>query len=382
MAAEAEIAAVERLHQAAQARLGLAAAYLSLTQWDSVNAMDAEETSAAWVIASIRIITAVRKLSRQLAINYYQLVRGLETGSTLGEPSGSTGNVTLGDLRKNFRDMALDVAALPSPLSPSDDPDIRWFEEQLQDVDLPEDPTPTPRRSRLIRLEDAEVDPLIQDLLDVEESSTSSDPVTIDEFDWEEAMTRDEVEEAFRDLLRKQIRDAAKKARALRSNPDLTPDQAITQIEKSHAGAGSVGSGTVDAAGMEGGRQVLDTAIRRDRKVKMIARGTSGDPCAFCAMLASRGFVYTGATSGVGESEDFTVSQDIRTYHIHCKCFPIVKFTTTSQLPELNRYFQEQWPTVTDGYSGLDALNAWRRWIYKKRKENPDAPHGALSNKP
>jgi hypothetical protein len=377
-ALDSEVEAVEKLHQAAQARLGIAAAYLALSEWESVKPLDPEESSKAWILISIRIIVAVRKLSRQLAINYYQLVRGLETGSTLGVPEDSTGNVTLGDLRKNFRDLALDVAALPSPLTPSDDPDIRWFEEQLESVDLPDAQTPP----RLIRLADAEVDPLIQDLLDVEDSSTNSEPVTIDEFDWEEAMTRDEVDEEFRALLRKQARDAAEKVQALRSSTELSPDQVLTQIEKSHAAAGSIGSGTVDAAGIDGGRQIIDTALSRDRKVKMIARGTSSDPCAFCAMLAGRGFVFVGATSGVGASEDFTVSQDIKAYHIHCKCFPIVKFTTTSQLPELNRYFKQQWPIVTEGNSGLDALNAWRRWIYAKRKLNPDAPHGARLNTP
>jgi hypothetical protein len=375
---EAEIAAVEKLHQAAQARLGIAAAYLALAEWQAVSALKPDATSAAWIVASVRIIVAVRKLSRQLAVNYYQLVRGLEIGSTLGAPENSTGNVTLGTLRKNFRDLALDVAALPSPLSPSDDPDIRWFEEQLKSRDLPEAQTP----GRLIRLEDAEVDPLIQDLLDVEDSSTDTDPVTIDEFEWEEAMTPDEVDEEYRALLRKQAREAEAKVRALRASEELSPDQVLTQIEKSHAAAGSVGAGTVDAIGMEGGRQVIDTALRSDRKVKMIARGTSGDPCAFCAMLASRGFVFTGATSGVGEAADFTVSQDIKMYHTNCHCFPIVKFTTTSALPELNRYFKQQWPIVTEGNSGLDALNAWRRWIYAKRKLHPDAPHGARDNKP
>jgi hypothetical protein len=374
----AEVAAVEQLHQAAQARLGIAAAYLALAEWRSVNPNNPDETSQAWLLVSIRIIVAVRKLSRQLAINYYQLVRGLETGSTLGAPENSTGNVTLGDLRKNFRDTALDVAALPSSRTVSDDPDIRWFEEQLKSVDLPDKAPPPPRS---IRLEDAEVDPLIQDLLDVE-GSDSSAPVTIDEFDWEDAMTRDEIDEEYRALLRKHARDAAAKARALRSSTELSPDQVITQIEKSHEASGSNGSGTVDAAGMEGGRQVIDTALSRDRKVKMIARGTSGDPCAFCAMLASRGFVFVGASSGVGANEDFTVSQDVKAYHKHCHCFPIVKFTTTSQLPELNKYFKKQWPIVTEGHSGLDALNAWRRWIYAQRKANPDSPFGAYNNKP
>lgn len=372
---EEELAAVEQLHQAAQARLGIAAAALALSEWSNVHALNSEETSHTWMLISIRIITAVRKLSRQLAISYYQLARSLETGSTLGAPEISTGDVTLGDMRKNFRDIALDVASLPSPRTMSDDPDIRWFEEELKSRDMPN----TPNRS--IRLDDAQVDPLIQKLLDVE-ASNNSDPITIDEFDWEEALSEDEVRKRFENLLRKQIKDAADTTRALRSNNELTPDQAMTLIEKSHDAAGSTGSGSVDAAGVEGGRQVIDTALSRDRKVKMIARGTSSDPCAFCSMLASRGFVFVGATSGVGAAEDFTVSQDVKQYHIHCHCFPIVKFTTTSQLPELNRFFKKQWPVVTDGYSGVDALNAWRRWVYAQRKANPGAPYGNLNNKP
>lgn len=372
---EEELAAVERLHQAAQARLGIAAAALSLAEWSNVHALNSEDTSHSWVLVSLRIITAARKLSRQLAIAYYQLARSLETGSTLGELPGSSGDVTLGDVRKNFRDIALDVAALPSPRTLSDDPDIRWFEEELKSRDMPS----TPNRS--IRLSDAEVDPLIQDLLDVEASNNST-PITVDKFNWEEALSGDEVQKRFENLLRKQIKDAADTTRALRSNTELTPDQAMTLIEKSHDAAGSTGSGSVDAAGVDGGRQVIDTALSRDRKVKMIARGTSGDPCAFCSMLASRGFVFVGATSGVGAAEDFTVSQDVKKYHIHCHCFPIVKFTTTSQLPELNKFFKRQWPIVTDGYSGVDALNAWRRWVYAQRKANPGDPYGSLNNKP
>lgn len=370
-----EMAAVEKLHQAAQARLGIAAAYLALSEWQSVHALNSEDTSNTWVLVSLRIITAVRKLSRQLAISYYQLARSLETGSTLGELPGSTGDVTLGDVRKNFRDTALDIAALPSPRTLSDDPDIRWFEEELKARDMPEATTP----GRLIRLEDAQVDPLVQDLLDVE-GPNNSEPITTDEFDWDEALTREEVTKRFEDLLRQQIKDAADKTRALRSSPELTPEQAITQIEKSHQAAGSTGSGTVDEIGMEGGRQVIDTAIRQDRRIKLIARGTSGNPCAFCSMLASRGFVYAGTTSGVGDGS--MAEDDIKRYHPNCHCFPIVKFTTESQLPALNKYFQAQWPDVTDGYSGVDALNAWRRWIYAQRKKNPADPFGAFANKP
>lgn len=373
MATAAEVLAIEQLHQAAQARLGIAAAYLALAEWEGVNALNAEETAAVWIVTSLRIITAVQKMSRKLAIAYYQLSRALESGTTLGAPIDSpTTDVTIGQLRTTFRDIALDVASLPAPLTPSADPDIRWFEEELQKKEIPDPQTP----GRLIRLQDAQVDPLIQDLLDVE-GSDSSAPVSIDKWDWEPELSFDEVDELFRDLLWKQtVKRAADKTKALRASPELTPDQAMTLIEESHEAAGSMGSGTVDALGMEGGRQAIDKAIRKDRRIKLVARGTSSDPCAFCSMLAGRGFVFTGETSGVGDAEDGSVGDEIKLYHPNCHCFPIVRFVNTSDtLPPMNAYFQEMWPAVTDGYSGNDARKAWRRWIYAQRKANPDNPH-------
>lgn len=367
MATSSEILALEELHQAAQARLGLIAAYLSLAEWESVSALDATGTAGAWLVRSLRVIAAVRKMSRALAVSYYQLARALETGRTLGVPEGITGDVTLGKLRSNFRRQALDVASLPSPLTRSDDPDIRWFEETLAKQEGNEN-------SRSIRLADVAVDPLIQNLLDVE-GTNDAQTISVDKYDWPEAMSYEEVDRAFRALLRKQAAEHSDKAvKEIRSDESNTPDDAIKKIEAAHEAAGSIGSGTVDAAAMDGGREVVNRAIRQDRLIKAVARGTSSDPCHFCAMLASRGFVYKSEkTAGVGE--------EIEKFHINCHCFPIVRFTRESELPELNRYFQEKWREVTAGYSGQDAVKAWRRWIYAQRKANPSAPHGARKTK-
>ena len=123
----------------------------------------------------------------------------------------------------------------------------------------------------------------------------------------------------------------------------------------------------------------IDKAIRTDRRIKLVARGTGPDPCAFCAMLASRGFVYTGKSSGVGDSEDGSVGEEIEKFHVNCHCYPIVRFVNTSDtLPPLNAYFQEKWYEVTANYSGHDAAKAFRRWIYAQRKANPTSPHGGI----
>lgn len=367
MATEPEVLAVEKLHQAAQARLGFAAAFLSLAEWQAVAPLNPAGTAASWLTFSLKAIVAIRILSRKLAVQHYQLIRALETGRTLGVPEGSpgtTGSTTLGDLRSNFRNTALDIASLPSPRTRSDDPDLRWFEEQL--ASIPPDALPG-----VIHLDDIEVDPLIQDVLDAEKIGDAT-RISIDKYTWPGDMSAAQVDEAYRELLRKQTADASTKVDGLRQNADITPDEALTGIETAHDTAGSIGSGTVDAAGMAGGRNAILDAIRNDRLVLAVARGTGPDPCAFCAMLASRGFVYKSeATAGVGDSEA------IVKYHIHCHCYPIFRFIRASELPPLNRYFQEKWIDVTDGYSGHDAVKAWRRWIYAQRKANPQSPHGA-----
>lgn len=51
-------------------------------------------------------------------------------------------------------------------------------------------------------------------------------------------------------------------------------------------------SGAAVRQAMNGGRGVIDLTMSRDRKVRGYARVTDGDPCAFCALLASRGAVY------------------------------------------------------------------------------------------
>lgn len=367
MATPAEVLAVEQLHQAAQARVGLAAAYLALAEWEGVNALNAAETSSEWLARALRTILAARKMSRRLAVAYYQLVRALETHRTLGVPEGSTeNNVTMGRLRSNFRRLALDAAALPDTGSRDPDPDIAWFEDQLRSVDAD--------NARAVRLADIDLSPLIQELFDVEGTNDSS-PVTVDKHEWTRDMTLRQVDAAFRDLLRKQAVDHNTDAvEAIRSSATLTPSEVIGQIEEAHDAAGSIGSGTVDALGMDAGREAIIDAVAKDRLVMAVARGTSADPCAFCAMLASRGFVYRSEKTAL-------VGDDVEKVHINCHCFPIVRFTRESQLPELNRYFQEKWPEVTKGFFGNDARKAWRRWIYAQRKANPDAPHGARNNK-
>lgn len=349
-----EISALELLHQAAQARLGIAAAYLTMIEWGSVSALNYIGTSAAWMARAVRVMAAIRRKSRATAIAYLQLSSALQTGTTLGPPDGkpdATKETSLAVLRKNFLDEVQDIANLGTGKVSSEDPDLRWFESQVRDRQVE-----ALDEFRKITLSDTDLTDLTKELK--RSRSTDNDAkIIIKKFNWPEAMTNDEVDDAFRDLLRKQSVDKGNKAaKAAKANGLLSPEELLVELEDIHDKAGASGSGLVDMIGIQAGRDVIDFAVEKDKRIKRVARGTSGDPCAFCAMLASRGFVYRSeATAGFKA-------------HRNCHCYAIVRWSTDSELPALNQYYKEQWPIITRGYSGNDSLNAWRRWIYAERK--------------
>lgn len=92
-----------------------------------------------------------------------------------------------------------------------------------------------------------------------------------------------------------------------------------------------------------GGRQTTLLAVSADREVRGYQRVT-GSPCAFCAMLASRGAVYT---------TDFEA-------HDHCAC-SVEPVYAGSRMPARSEEYLELWERSTAGLSGGDAFNAFRR---------------------
>jgi hypothetical protein len=68
-------------------------------------------------------------------------------------------------------------------------------------------------------------------------------------------------------------------------------------------------AGIVRRQTMMGGRLTIAATTGRDRKAIGWRRVTDGNPCAFCALMASRGPVYRSAASSEGTK-----------YHGHCGC--------------------------------------------------------------
>lgn len=107
--------------------------------------------------------------------------------------------------------------------------------------------------------------------------------------------------------------------------------------------------GAVGMYVLDHGRDVLMNLVSADRKAVGFARQTSGSPCAFCAMLASRGPVYRSKSSASFES------------HRACACFPVPQWSRDQDWPAGAEQFGTVWNSATQGLSGGDALNAFRQ---------------------
>lgn len=96
-----------------------------------------------------------------------------------------------------------------------------------------------------------------------------------------------------------------------------------------------------------GGRDTILESVAADTQVTHWQRVTSGEPCAFCAMLATRGAAFTAEESAGFEAHD------------HCSCSAEAAYEG-SAMPLTSQALRSQWDTVTAGLSGDDAINAFR----------------------
>lgn len=111
-----------------------------------------------------------------------------------------------------------------------------------------------------------------------------------------------------------------------------------------------------------GGRDTIIRSVAADRAGLGWARATSGKPCAFCAMLASRGPAYK--------------SKQTATFRPHdgCHCSPEPVYRRDADWPAGARQFRSLWDDATAGASGGpasgegggDAFNAFRRALSKE----------------
>ena len=139
--------------------------------------------------------------------------------------------------------------------------------------------------------------------------------------------------------------------------------------------AGATLSGTASRLALEGGRSVVAETVKDDADAIGWMRITDADPCSWCAMMASRGAVYKSAeTAGRAKDSRFVGEGEFK-WHDHCGCGAVPVFHENDPRLDHADHLYDLWLQHTQGYSGKDAINAWRRYW-----ENRDSAQQGVSD--
>ena len=148
------------------------------------------------------------------------------------------------------------------------------------------------------------------------------------------------------------VRDSLLKA----TNDALqVPDQPGTQgriLAEGRKNALVRGTGVVTRQVSGGGRDTITNGVTQDRHALGWARLSDGDPCAFCAMLISRGPAYKAHGTARFQAHD----------HDGCSAVPVYDRADWVGRDEYERY-DHLWRTKTGGKSGKGALKAFRQHL-------------------
>jgi len=106
--------------------------------------------------------------------------------------------------------------------------------------------------------------------------------------------------------------------------------------------------GTASRIALDGGRTTILNTTKADKIAVGWYRVTDGDPCAFCALLASRGVVYKEDTA------DFQTHND-------CGCSAAPAFTRNQQLPDISRIADRIYTQKAAGAGAGKQLAAFRK---------------------
>lgn len=131
--------------------------------------------------------------------------------------------------------------------------------------------------------------------------------------------------------------------------------------------------GEVSMQVLDGGRSTIDGSVAADRECIGFVRVTDGDPCAFCAMLASRGPVFKSAQTATSGG---TFSERVGGFRVHrrCGCTAEPVYREDTEWPGRAREFHDMWNQAQrdaaeagelDRGTSNDALNAFRRALAK-----------------
>lgn len=318
----------------------------ALAEWDQTPITQTTVQATEWLARALAIILRRRPHSREMGLSYYRLTRALRTGSTIADSRREEQKyVSLDQLRREF------------------DLLINGEVESLEDI-------PVETEAQAAKDPDSV---LVERLFDIKKMSDDLDALA------EEAASRSLATTGPEALQRAQARlDDSMPAR------DMESKRAET-----HTSAGVTQAGAVQRHTANGGRGMVSSLAKADRlAIGFVRVSTTGTPCGFCAMLISRGPIekrnggtggfFLSAESAGGRLDANGVRYGGDEYHDNCQCVaePVFSLSQYNSDPlyDLNRLYAKQWPEVTEGLRGRDALNAWRSFIRKQAELTPTVP--------
>lgn len=354
-------------YRAAQARISNAAAFLTLSRYVSQVAPLRPVLPNAFIAQSISTLAASRRMSRRLAQAWYQYARALDTGWQLGELEDGAQGGTLERLRENLIDRLEEAANLGTGEPDDVSPDVNRFARDLKDSGYN---APRGRNRRPKGLNRSQVDRRIKEF---REAVTEAYEVETEDFEWREDSRTEDIgswiERRLRETGKREATERSKKFKLREVDEEGPTDE---ELMAEHEKAGQVLAGEMQEATGDAARKLKEWAYFSDRRVKAVARGTSATPCAFCAMLASRGFAYKSVQSAVltqnsvqrERASDYTWVTGFRKIHPNCNCYPIIRWINVAggDLPELNKEFERMWKDA-------GGLKAFRAAMYQRNKK-------------
>ncbi|MEI5522533.1 hypothetical protein WB388_18180 [Streptomyces brasiliscabiei] len=330
-------------HRLAQARIAAEAARAALEGWRQVSPTNLEESAGRWLGESVRAQRRFRGRSRKLSAAYNRLLRALRIGRTLP----------------------------PLPGEPVIDAQAGYSLRQLRDDFAAASGQPQPSEA-----DDAQAVPVD------------------DDFEWPDI---DEEAEDRRATVSLVVTGPVRAERGLNQLQDTQTDRSrlddpefLAELNGLMNDAGALAASAADRDALMGGRDLLEAASRADRAVIGWARITAPNPCAFCALLASRGAVYrsewaasfrgqlgrTGAVDRPAGWESWTPEQlarweagrGIQRYHDNCHCTVVPIYSREDWLPEESQAFRELYEESTRGLGGAEARRAFSAAIEARRR--------------
>ena len=388
----------------AQQRVGLLAIVIMWNLFQSVNPVRATQTYQTWFFQSLRIAAAAAYMIQAIALSQYRLARALDAFETYSL-DGQTGTIPLGVLRQDLIDAVEDAMSLGGSGEglPEDD-DIALFNELVSELReefaemaerLIEKETRSadavrdlaghdnPDRESLERVRDR-MDELLDEMLE--------DPSTDDGWLIEIVLPPDDVgldpdevrrafEENERDLeesVRKAYIEEIENVLESRFTERYKIEDAYDDIRRIADKAGLDAAAYLERLAKERGQAVVERLAAKDNKLLLAARRTGPNPCAFCAMLAARGYVYTGTTAAgssrgnkkrdgslidTSQGAWDTGVDGVRRYHANCQCSVVYRWQESDSTESVSSY-------LASLYEAAGSRTEFRNLLDRMRREN------------